>query len=743
MADQEARFAIELDVKGKQESESLADALTRLRNQLKADQAAVTELQEAMRRLKQVNEVSQFVKLTSELSKQTQTLKASRASLAALNAQMAQMQGGASMNITAFRGLQEKIDKAKAAVAGGEEKIASLQKHLDELGKTDAVKGYKELQATLASKKQALGAAQLDLMKLGQHGVQAAEGAKVASHGVKQLAEGAKVASSGVGQLANGAKAAGGGLDELLSSAQSSGGPLGQLAGIGGRLKGVLGKAGAAGAALLLAAAIAAVIVGTVAAVVSLTRFALAAADAARSQHLLLDAATGGRVAADALTAQIDAVAGRVAMLRGPLEELALALSRSGLEGRALEAALSAVATTSTVMGQAAGSALQGIADRARQARRFVLGAFDLQGTGLKIADVAMALSKRLNVSFAAAQAAIQNGTVRVEDGLEALDAAVQAKFGKIAKAQLLAFNVQVQKAHENVGRIFAGVNVEKFLEALHDVLSVLDQSTITGRALRALAETALNPLFDNLAKLGPMAKAFFQGMVIAALLVAVSVLKVRNAFRDAFGSDIASNIDWIKTAMYAGAGAVGAFVAIVGLLAAALALVVGPFVAIAYGAYKAYNALLGIPWGSAGSFIVDGLVSGITGRIGRVIAAVKGLGQSAMATFKSTLGIASPSKVFDEFGGYTAEGFARGVEGGSARVDDAVGSMVGVPSQPSGGTRSADANSKSGGNTYNFYISGVKGAEELKEPSFLARLTEALEGAALQAAMPLGPEKS
>ena len=36
---------------------------------------------------------------------------------------------------------------------------------------------------------------------------------------------------------------------------------------------------------------------------------------------------------------------------------------------------------------------------------------------------------------------------------------------GKIAKAQLLAFNTQVAKAHENVARIFAGVNVEKFLE--------------------------------------------------------------------------------------------------------------------------------------------------------------------------------------------------------------------------------------------------------------------------------------
>jgi hypothetical protein len=564
------------------------------------------------------------------------------------------------------------------------------------------------------------------------------------------------------------AKATGGGLEDLLGTAQGAGGPLGQLAGIGSRLKGVLGKGGAAGAAVVLAAAIVAAAVGAIAAVAALAHFALTAADAARSQRLLLEAATGGSVAADALASQIDAVAGRVGTLRSSLEELALSLARSGFEGRALDAALSAVATTSAVMGQAAGSALQGIAERARQARRFVLGAFDLQGTGLKLADVAEALAKRLNISFAAAQAAIQSGTVSVEDGLEALDDAVQAKFGKIAKAQLLAFNTQLQKARENLGRIFAGVNVEKFLEALHEVLSLLDQSTFTGRALRAIAETALNPLLDTLAELGPIAKAFFEGMVIGALMVAIVALRLRNALRDAFGGPTKSNIDWIKVAMYAGIAVMGllttsaillgaafAIVAVSVLLAlspilAVIALVVLLVAAIGYAIFSivdgfvtAMDVIKGLNFAELGANLVDGLVEGITAGVGRVIAAVKGLGQSAMATLKSTLGIASPSKVFAEFGSFTAEGFAQGVEGGSALVDSAVGAMVGVPSQPSGGSRTVSAGSnKSGGNTYIFHISGVKDAEELKEPSFLARLTEALEGVALGAAMPLGPEK-
>src|SRR5215831_6221544 len=77
-ADQEARFAIELDVKGVQESESLADALGRLKAQIEADQSAVTELQAAMRRLQQGGAVN--IDTFKELRNQLAAKKASLAS---------------------------------------------------------------------------------------------------------------------------------------------------------------------------------------------------------------------------------------------------------------------------------------------------------------------------------------------------------------------------------------------------------------------------------------------------------------------------------------------------------------------------------------------------------------------------------------------------------------------------------------------------------------------------------------
>src|SRR5262245_44174428 len=77
-ADQEARFAIELDVKGTQQSESLADALGRLKGQIQADQSAVTELQAAMRRLQQGGSVN--IDTFKQLRNQLAAKKASLAS---------------------------------------------------------------------------------------------------------------------------------------------------------------------------------------------------------------------------------------------------------------------------------------------------------------------------------------------------------------------------------------------------------------------------------------------------------------------------------------------------------------------------------------------------------------------------------------------------------------------------------------------------------------------------------------
>lgn len=69
--------------------------------------------------------------------------------------------------------------------------------------------------------------------------------------------------------------------------------------------------------------------------------------------------------------------------------------------------------------------------------------------------------------------------------------------------------------------------------------------------------------------------------------------------------------------------------------------------------------------WGIA-TAIIDGMKNGLLGGVGRVTSAVKGIADSAISSMKGFLGIHSPSKVFQQLGEYTKEGFIKGLKSGS-----------------------------------------------------------------------------
>lgn len=85
------------------------------------------------------------------------------------------------------------------------------------------------------------------------------------------------------------------------------------------------------------------------------------------------------------------------------------------------------------------------------------------------------------------------------------------------------------------------------------------------------------------------------------------------------------------------------------------------------------------------GTQIVDGLVGGLTAGVSRVTGAVSGLATGAITSAREALGIASPSKVFEEIGGHTAAGFERGVTAGTAGAQGAVESLVAAPTAGGG----------------------------------------------------------
>ena len=112
----------------------------------------------------------------------------------------------------------------------------------------------------------------------------------------------------------------------------------------------------------------------------------------------------------------------------------------------------------------------------------------------------------------------------------------------------------------------------------------------------------------------------------------------------------------------------------------------------------------------------------------------MKNLGNGAVNSFRETLGIHSPSRVFAEQGRFVAAGAAQGIDEGAPSVQAAADRMAPVPSGKALG----------GGNTSTIQVGDIiintaatdaKGiAEELE--THLARL---LEGVALQMGAPAG----
>ncbi|MNJ15708.1 Phage-related minor tail protein [compost metagenome] len=86
------------------------------------------------------------------------------------------------------------------------------------------------------------------------------------------------------------------------------------------------------------------------------------------------------------------------------------------------------------------------------------------------------------------------------------------------------------------------------------------------------------------------------------------------------------------------------------------------------YSAFAAVMSYFGVDlptkFTSFGSMLIDGLVNGITSKLGAVKEAITGAGESTIGWFKEKLGIHSPSRVFAELGGFTMAGLEQGLAG-------------------------------------------------------------------------------
>ncbi|WP_068634892.1 phage tail tape measure protein [Thauera butanivorans] len=177
-------------------------------------------------------------------------------------------------------------------------------------------------------------------------------------------------------------------------------------------------------------------------------------------------------------------------------------------------------------------------------------------------------------------------------------------------------------------------------------------QGARLGGALWSLARGALPALATGLRIVLGLLIANPIGATIAALALG-AYLVWRNW--DTVAATFGRIWSEIRAAFAGGLGAVGALIinwSPVGLFYGAMAGVLSYFGIELPGKFTEFGGML-----------IDGLVRGITGTLGRARDAITGAGDSVVGWFKEKLGIRSPSRVFAELGGFTMQGLAQGLQ--------------------------------------------------------------------------------
>jgi hypothetical protein len=332
----------------------------------------------------------------------------------------------------------------------------------------------------------------------------------------------------------------------------------------------------------------------------------------------------------------------------------------------------------------------------------------------------------------------------------------IKEKYGEIADEKMHSMAVQTAKAKENLVTLFAGVKTEGLLKGFEGILKMLDSSTVEGKALKALIETMLNPILEGVGSAGPAVKKFFQGMIIGALTVGIWVGVIKKKLEGLAGSKIGlGDIDWttvgegvmmvaigvglLAAAMGAAigfivlmtAGVIALAGALVGGFAFAVAGVVGFTLAIIGAVVTMYNYLkakfdLAVDMGAQFAL---GIANGIRSGLSEVIGAAKEVAQGAVDSVKNVLKMHSPSKVGEDIADNFTGSIGDTMGGNTSEVKSRAG-QLGEAMVPQGGALPAAGGVGAGSGGFVIEHLEVHGVEGADDPSFPAKLSEALQRA-------------
>lgn len=408
--------------------------------------------------------------------------------------------------------------------------------------------------------------------------------------------------------------------------------------------------------------------------------------------------------------------------LHAPIEQvggLTNELLIAGLNNqKQLTETVESITALQRVAGDAAAGKLENIVRRSVAAGKFAVNPKMLTGTGATLDSLSKIIGTKLHVSNETAKAMLKAGKVNLETGIDALNEAIEGgKIGERAKGMFKLRDIAVDFKNQMM-KLFSGIDTAPFVNAIRQVGVLFDENTASGKMFRGIVLGAFNALFKIV---GKTTKALLLGFIYAQ----VYIIKAANA------------VPWLVKWLYKLYDAKTVLTIIkVGLIAiaAAAALVIGPFVILAgLGALLISGVVFAIKWIASLDFkqigldIVHGIAEGIKSGATAVFDEVKSVGSGIIDTVKGALKIHSPSKEMAKLGAYTSEGFAVGVESGAPMAHRA---MNFATQMPEGGGKGSGRQITV--NVGGVEIHGVKGAEEMA-PMFETMFTDLLERVAIE----------
>lgn len=474
---------------------------------------------------------------------------------------------------------------------------------------------------------------------------------------------------------------------------------------------GVVGFAALAAAALALAAAF-------VVATVKVAAWAVGLADANRDAELATEAFNDMNPALAGL--DFAGLSKQTGQSSADLRALAKTLQGAGVTADRMGASLKAAALAETALGKGASQEYVALEQAATDAQKAVDEAAKKSGG---------VVSKELTAKLADARAAADK-----------FASTSTTKLGGVVARQMRGLGAQSHQLESNISDIFSGLKIDSVLAGMSKLVALFDKNTTAGKALQFLFEKVFQPIIDQAENAATVVEAFYLGVLIGATKLYITLKPLIKTISDLFGFDDDTFTSLLGIAKDAGvvfAYVMAGVVAVVGVgLVAALVAAASMFAPLALAVYAAgkalgylwdaakavyeylantsltqiasdivsgflsvftaipsmllgyfmqagaavLNYLTGIDLSGVGMNIMLGMVRGITAGIGAVVNAVKGAMSSAIGAAKSVLGIASPSKVFGEIGGFTTEGYTAAVEDGTQDAQDAMTTMLAVP---------------------------------------------------------------